>query len=125
MPDIFSILDDLGRNVAALRECLSPLRALVAGNGHLPTAEKPTREGARRRKARRSVPTQPATQKSKPVRRPRRKLSPKGRAALKLAGRYMGLVRTLSAARKAKVKKIRETKGVGEAIKVAAAVRRR
>ena|SRR5450759_4933482 len=125
MPDIFTILDDLGRNIAALRESLSPLRALVGNDGPFPMAVKPMRTRGRRRKTRRSVPTKPG-RKAKftiPPPRPRRKFSPKGRAALKLAGRYMGLVRNLTAAQKAKVKKVREAKGYVAAIKLAVSMR--
>jgi hypothetical protein len=47
-------------------------------------------------------------------RRPR--LSPKGRASLKLQGRYMGYMRQLKPKQKAQVRKIREAKGVRMAI---------
>lgn len=124
MPDIFSILDDLGRNVAALREGLSPLRALAGKDSPSRMAEKPTRtRGRRRRRARRPAATTPATQKSRVAPRAKRKFSPKGRAALKMAGRYMGLVRNMTAAQKAKVKKVREEKGIEPAIKLAASIR--
>ncbi len=46
----------------------------------------------------------------------RRPLSPKARASLKLQGRYMGYMRQLSPRRKAKVRKIKEAKGVRAAI---------
>ena len=45
----------------------------------------------------------------------RRRVSP----ALRLQGRYMGLIRTLSARKKAKVKALRASKGVHEAIRLA------
>jgi hypothetical protein len=125
MPDIFMILDDLGRNVAALRESLSPLRALVGKGGPFPRAAKPSGKRGRRRKARRSVVTAPAKREARIAPWPRRRFSPKGRAALKMAGRYMGLVRNLTAAQKAKVKKVREAKGVEAAIKLAASFRSR
>lgn len=47
------------------------------------------------------------------------KLSPKRRAALKLQGRYMGHIRTLSARQKAQVKTRRATKGLRAAITLA------
>src|SRR6267142_872587 len=49
-------------------------------------------------------------------RRKRRALSPVRLRELKLQGKYIGTIRMLPAAKKAKVKKIRETKGVRAAI---------
>jgi hypothetical protein len=46
---------------------------------------------------------------------PRRRIS----AALRLQGRYMGLIRTLPGRKKARVKAIRASKGVHEAIRLA------
>jgi hypothetical protein len=53
------------------------------------------------------------------ARRPRRKPSPQRLAALKLQGRYMGYVRNLGPRQKARVKALREAKGVNEAISFA------
>lgn len=52
----------------------------------------------------------------------RRNLSPKVRALRQLQGRYMGLVRRLSAAQKAKVKAVREKQGLPAAIRLAASL---
>lgn len=52
-------------------------------------------------------------------RKPRRKMSAKRRAELRLHGRYLGSVRALPKAAKAKVKKIREAEGVRAAIAAA------
>lgn len=57
-------------------------------------------------------------------RRPR-KLSPQRRAALKLQGRYIGHVRKLSLAQRARVKKVRTEKGVLAAIRLAMQLARR
>jgi hypothetical protein len=125
MPDIFTILDDLGRNVAALRESLSPLRALAGRGGPFPMAGKPARKKARRRRARRAGSPKPwreAKVAAAPTRR-RKPLSAKVRALRKQQGRYMGLVRSLSAAQKAKVKRVREEKGLDAAIRLAASMR--
>jgi hypothetical protein len=54
-----------------------------------------------------------------PVVRPPRRLSPQRRAALKLQGQYLGQVRKLSPAQRARVKKLREAKGVHAAIRFA------
>jgi hypothetical protein len=53
------------------------------------------------------------------ARKTRRRLSAARRAALRLQGRYLGTVRPLSKAAKAKVKAIREKKGVRAAITAA------
>jgi hypothetical protein len=52
-------------------------------------------------------------------RKPKRKMSGARRAALKLHGQYLGHIRTLPKAAKAKVKAIREKSGVHAAIKAA------
>jgi hypothetical protein len=53
------------------------------------------------------------------ARKPKRKMSAARRAALKLHGKYLGTVRTLSKADRAKVKAIREKSGVKAAIAAA------
>jgi hypothetical protein len=60
-----------------------------------------------------------------PVPRPPRKLSPERRAALKLQGQYIGHVRKLSLRQRARVKKLREAKGVRAAIRFAMKLARR
>jgi hypothetical protein len=51
------------------------------------------------------------------------KLSPKGLAARKLQGQYLGLLRGLSAGPRARVKKVAREKGVAEALKFAASLK--
>jgi hypothetical protein len=51
--------------------------------------------------------------------RTRRRLSPKVRALRRQQGRYMGLVRRLKAAEKARVRALREKKGLPAAIRLA------
>jgi hypothetical protein len=53
------------------------------------------------------------------ARRPRRKPSRERLAALKLQGRYMGHIRNLGPRQKAKVKALRESKGIDAAIRLA------
>lgn len=62
---------------------------------------------------------------SPPVPRPPRKLSRERRAALKLQGQYIGHVRKLSLRQRARVKKLREAKGVRAAIRFAMKLARR
>jgi hypothetical protein len=53
----------------------------------------------------------------------RRRLSAKTRALRRLQGKYMGHMRTLKAAEKARVKAVREKRGIEAAIKLAASLR--
>jgi hypothetical protein len=52
-------------------------------------------------------------------RQPKLKLSAARRAALKLQGRYMGYIRSLKPREKARVRALRETKGIESAIVLA------
>ena len=83
--------------IKRLRDRLSALENLVG---------KPTRSrgGRRARKA------------------ARRKMSSKTRALRRLQGKYMGHVRNLKAADKARVRAVREKQGIGPAIKLAASL---
>ena len=55
----------------------------------------------------------------KAARQVKRRMSPRRRAALKLHGRYLGHIRTLPKVARAKIKVIREAKGVHAAIRAA------
>jgi hypothetical protein len=59
------------------------------------------------------------------ARRRRRKISARAQAVWRAQGRYMAAVRRLSKTNRAKVKKIREAKGVGAAIAAAAKLTRK
>jgi hypothetical protein len=63
--------------------------------------------------------TRPSNGAPKDNSRPRPRLSAKARASMVLQGRYMGYMRQLKARQKARVRKIRETKGVRAAISTA------
>jgi hypothetical protein len=87
---LFAILDDLTANLAELKATLAPL-ALIGG-----TVVAETRKPAsaqRRAKGAASGTRAP--------------LSAKRRAALRFQGLYMSAIRTLSAAQRAQVKKVR------------------
>jgi hypothetical protein len=66
-----------------------------------------------------------AARRAAPAARRPRNLSPERRAALKLHGSYIGHVRKLSLRQRARVKKVREEKGVRAAIRLAKALSRR
>jgi hypothetical protein len=57
---------------------------------------------------------------TRPVRR--RKMSPKVRALRRLQGKYMGFVRGLKPAEKARVRAVREKQGMGAAIQLASSL---
>ncbi|HWZ85914.1 MAG TPA: hypothetical protein VN032_06930 [Thermoanaerobaculia bacterium] len=90
------ILRDRDREVASLRRRLTELEQL-GGRTIAKAVEKA----------------------SSPVARARRRLSPKVRALRRQQGRYMGLVRRLEAAEKARVRVVREKKGLPAAIRLA------
>jgi hypothetical protein len=89
------------REIEALRERLASLESMGA--------TRPRRGRPPGRSSKRGAPR-------------RRKLSSKVRALRRLQGRYMGLVRRLNPAQKAKVKAIREKKGLPAAIRHAASL---
>jgi hypothetical protein len=64
----------------------------------------------------------PAKSRRPARKRARRALSPKTRALRRLQGKYMGYVRNLKAAEKARVRAVREKQGIEAAIKLAASL---
>lgn len=112
--NVFSTLDDLAKAVDSLRGQLEPLRNIVPMG-----PARPGRPRARRSAARKAAARKPA---KRAARRARKAISPKVKALRKLQGRYMGLVRNLSAAQKAQVKKVKLEKGYGPALKLAASL---
>jgi hypothetical protein len=100
---LFAILDDLTANLAELKATLAPL-ALIGGTV-VSEAGKPTASVQRRPKGAPSRSGGP--------------ISAKRRAAMRVQGRYMGAIRTLSAAQRAQVKKLRAAKGAEAAVALA------
>jgi len=90
------VLKEREREIAALRRRLGELERIGAGAAAAAT-EKAARTAGR----------------------VRRRLSPKVRALRRQQGRYMGLVRRLKAAEKARVRALREKKGLSAAIRLA------
>lgn len=93
---IREILKDREREIAALRRRLGELERIGA------------------RMAAEAVPTA-----ERAARRVRRRMSPKIRALRQKQGQYMGLVRRLKASEKARVRAVREKKGLPAAIRLA------
>jgi hypothetical protein len=104
---LFAILDDLTANLAELKEALAPL-ALIGGAVVV--------------EARKPALVQPPEKEAAHGKRSR--VTAKRRAALREQGRYMGAIRSLSAAHRAQVKKVRAEKGAEAAIALARRLRR-
>ena len=105
--NLFTILDEMTANLAELKATLAPL-ALIGGT----VVSKVGRGAVAQRRA-----TGGASGRRGPV-------SAKRRAAMRDQGRYMNAIRTLSAAQRAQVKKLRAAKGAGAAIALARKLRR-
>jgi len=110
---VFSILDDLAQNVTDLKASLSPLMAFAAG---------PVR--SRRTVPRLRAPVSRASSTAAPPKKARRRTSPTLHAKRVLQGRYLGAVRPLSKANRARVKAVQATKGYEAAIKLAQSLRK-
>ncbi len=93
---IREVLKDREREIAALKRRLGELERIGS------------------RMAAEAVPTA-----ARAARRVRRRMSPKIRALRQKQGQYMGLVRRLKAAEKARVRAVREKKGLPAAIRLA------
>jgi hypothetical protein len=99
---LFSILDDLTANLAELKAALAPL--MLIGGTVVAEAIKPVSAPRRAKVAASGAPG--------PV-------SAKRRAAMREQGRYMSAIRTLTAAQRAEVKRLRASKGPEAAIALA------
>jgi hypothetical protein len=104
---LFAILDDLTANLAELKAALSPLTLI--GGTVVSEASKPA-------VAQRRAKGAPS--------RARGPISAKRRAAMRVQGRYMGAIRTLSAGQRGQVKKVRAAKGIDAAIALAQRLQR-
>jgi hypothetical protein len=100
--NLFAILDEMTANLAELKATLAPL-ALIGGTV-VTEARKPAT-------APRGAKVAPSGTKG-PV-------SAKRRAAMRVQGQYMSAIRTLSAAQRGEVKRIRAEKGAEAAIALA------
>jgi hypothetical protein len=97
--NLFTIVDDLTANLAELKAALAPL-ALIGGTV--------VSEGGKPASAQRRAKEAPS--------RTGGPISAKRRAAMRDQGRYMSAIRTLTAAQRAQVKKVRAAKGADAAI---------
>lgn len=105
---ISRLLDTLASTLTALREALTPTT---------PTAKMPRENMGSRRTSRTS--TSPAAARKTAAAPTARRKTKTPNPRLALQGKYMAAVRGLSAANKAKVKKVLATQGVEAAIALA------
>ena len=96
---IAAVLGGRTKEIASLRERLATLEGI---------------QGASRRTERRS--------EARPARRRNVTISPKVRALRRLQGKYMGYVRRLKPAEKARVREVREKQGMQAAIRLASSL---
>src|SRR5437763_13315916 len=97
--------------IRSLRERLASLEGMSDG------ASSSSRGRGGRGRGRRAASGGSSASASRPIRR--RKMSPKVRALRRLQGKYMGFVRGLKPAEKARVRAVREKQGMGAAIQLA------
>ena len=100
--------------IRSLRERLASLEGMDGAASSSP------RRGGRRRGRGAASGSGSSGSASRPIRR--RKMSPKVRALRRLQGKYMGFVRGLKPAEKARVRAVREKQGMGAAIQLASSL---
>jgi hypothetical protein len=98
-----AVLNGRSKVIAELRERLASLEGIGGA-------------GTRRRGRRPAASTKQSTQKRRVA------ISPKVRALRRLQGKYMGYVRRLKPAEKARVREVREKQGMQAAIRLAASL---
>ena len=96
-------LKNRDQEIRSLRERLASLEAMGSGSRR----SRPARSGGR-------------TRRSRPAKK--RRMSPRVRALRRLQGKYMGYVRRLKPAEKARVRAVREKEGMGPAIRLASSL---
>jgi hypothetical protein len=103
-----AVLKGRVKEIASLKERLATLEGMHGGRG-------------RSRRVGRTA----AAKAPRSVRRRRVAISPKVRALRRLQGKYMGFVRRLNPAEKARVRAVREKEGMQAAIRLAASLARK
>jgi hypothetical protein len=101
--------------IRSLRERLASLEGMSDG-----ASSSSRGRGRRARGGRAASGSGGSAGASRPIRR--RKMSPKVRALRRLQGKYMGFVRGLKPAEKARVRAVREKQGMGAAIQLASSL---
>ena len=104
--NVHNILDDLHSGLNELKDYLSHLGSMFGGEKADPEGRKAIRRRRRRATPRRAAA--PPAGKRRGTRKTTRRISAASRARLVEQGRYMGLIRTLTATQKAEIKKVRQ-----------------
>jgi hypothetical protein len=120
---VFVLLGDLAENVAGLKAALSPLLAIATGPTSSRTAA-PARRGKRRTRRTTAAKSTVRRKAAASPKKARRKTSPKLRAMRVQQGRYLGAIRPLSKANRAKVKAVHAKSGYDAAIKFAQSLKK-
>ncbi len=118
----FTILDELATGISELQSALAPLASLTGGDGPFPARRgRPKRVKRSGKRGVRGKAT-PAAAPTK-TKRPRKPVSAAVKAKRVLQGRYLGAIRPLTKAQRAKVKKVQAAKGHVAAIREAKSTR--
>jgi hypothetical protein len=112
LPDIQALIRDFTTRIAAAIQAQADERVRTALAAAFPGLARVAR----------GAPPKPAKAAIVPGRR-KLKLSAKGRAARKLQGQYLGALRRLPTAARARVKKVAHEKGVAAAVELAKSLR--
>lgn len=121
--NVFSTLDDLAKGISDLRSALSPLLAIATGSPASGRAAQRRPRKGRGHPAKSAASTvrrknaRVATRRQKPV-------SAVVKAKRILQGRYLGAIRPLSKANRAKVKVVQAKQGHEAAIRVARSLKK-
>ena len=113
-PNLTAIIDTFVNQITAAVESAAAQRLQAAIAGAFGTPQK-------------GRPGRPAKQAVAPVVAPKaagRRVTPKVTRARKLQGQYLGALRALSAADKAKLRAVAKEKGVAAAVKMAAGMKK-
>jgi len=118
-PRITSLIEDFAKQIIAATEATAVARvqAVLAGAFGAPAKRRPGRPKRSIVAAGTPTPSRPA------LRRKRPKLTAKLIRARKLQGQYLGALKSLKAADKAKVKAFAKDKGVAAAVKLASSLK--
>ncbi len=119
--NVFGILDNLANSVTALRNALAPLSSLAGGSSRSATAGTPRSRRKRGRKTQASGVRRKASAAPKASRKP---VSAAVKAKRVLQGRYLGAIRPLSKANRARVKGVQAKQGHQAAIKLAKSLKK-
>jgi hypothetical protein len=125
--NITALVETFGRQLVAAVEAASALRiqnALSAAFG-IPQKRGPGKSKIEKhREPRKGKPTQATSVKPAAAKKVKKAATPKVLKARKLQGQYLGCLKSLQGADRAKVKQVANEKGVAEAVKLALSLKK-